>query len=189
MPAAFQMATFAAIAVRGLPENKSIADSLKAARAYCDALKDRIRDGNGLLMLGKCGLMKTTLACAVLLEAYRRGYKCHFLAAPTFIGNLIAQRTLDKERAARKDFLVREADLLVIDDLGGESSGKPWAAAEMDRYITQRCNDIKATIITTNLTDKELARTYQLRVYDRIRNSSARLAFDGASLRTWRESA
>ena len=73
--------------------------------------------------------------------------------------------------------------LLLIDDLGGENTDQSWVLAKVDSILTDRYNRQRPTIITTNLTQKELLGTYSGRLMDRLKSTSRLLVFRGSSER------
>jgi DNA replication protein DnaC len=61
------------------------------------------------------------------------------------------------------------SDLLIIDDLGREPSSKSdWADSVWDKVIDYRYSHKLPTVITTNLTKKELSKRYNERIIDRL---------------------
>lgn len=80
-------------------------------------------------------------------------------------------------------------DFLIIDDLGNEAPSTPTAHEYIGTTIERRYNAIKhtkrfmATIITTNLTQKEIRDTYGSRVEDRLLEMFTIMKFTGKSFR------
>ncbi|MBN4067702.1 MAG: DNA replication protein DnaC [Alkaliphilus sp.] len=124
----------------------------------------------------------------------------------TFLINCIAKALLDKEKiilylTAIKMFEVLEAirfqgtkdkktydllfesDLLIIDDLGTELSNS-FTNSELFNIINTRILINKKTVISTNLTPKDIMDRYDDRIFSRlVSNKYVRLKFYGDDLR------
>ena len=179
----FRGVTFESIAARGVPEQ--VLGQWQVASRYADRLKENIDRGRGLILAGAPGLMKTTLAVAILrrlLDTDARG-SGDMLPMASLLDNLYTMRMRDREEAARYEERLRKADLLVLDDLGGENTAQSWVLAKVDSIITERYNRMLPVIVTTNLGKTDLNGTYGSRILDRLRSTSQFVLFQGASLR------
>ena len=78
------------------------------------------------------------------------------------------------------DFI--DCDLLILDDLGTEF-GTRFSTAAMYNMINSRMITSKPTIISTNLTMKELQESYGSRVTSRLIGGLKRLEFCGRDIR------
>ena len=167
----------------GVPQE--IAEQWGIVTRYAKNLRGNIDRGRGLILAGSPGLMKTTLAVAILrelLETDGRG-SGYMLPMASLLDQLYSMRMRDKEEAGRYEDRLRRADLLVLDDLGGENTAAPWVLAKVDSIITERYNRMLPVIITTNLGKGELSGTYGGRIIDRLRATNQFVTFQGASLR------
>lgn len=179
----FQGVSFESIEERGVPEQ--VIRQYDAVLDYASNLKRNIENGTGLVLAGGYGLMKTTLAVAVLrrlLETDLRG-SGYIIPVVSLIDNLYTMRAMDKEEAALYESKIRKADILILDDLGGENVGQGWVMSKVDSIITERYNRLKPVIVTTNLDQKSMAETYGGRMIDRLRSASRFITFAGRSLR------
>ncbi|MEO6487205.1 MAG: ATP-binding protein [Thermoanaerobaculia bacterium] len=109
----------------------------------------------GLLMMGGCGVGKTHLAVAALIEIINSDKPGRLLFSN--FQDLIQeiQASFDSEGVATKSELMRpllEADLLVLDELGSQ---KPTTFVQDILYyvINTRYNEERTTIFTTNYLD------------------------------------
>ena len=147
-------------------------------------------EGKGLLLMGGCGVGKTHLAVAALLEIVRRGApgKVHFSNFQDLIQEI--QASFDDDRSSTKSEILRpvlEADLLVLDELGSQ---KPTQFVQDILYyiINTRYNEELTTIFTTNYYDRPSdpkEETLEQRIGTRLRSRLAEMAdrieFTGAS--------
>ena len=80
---------------------------------------------------------------------------------------------------------VRERDVVILDDLGMEYQSKKsdWMKGQVDAIITHRYNELKPTIITTNLDADQIIKRYDTRFFDRLRDSCYAVISGGESVR------
>ncbi|HEY0139488.1 MAG TPA: ATP-binding protein [Thermoanaerobaculia bacterium] len=126
-------------------------------------------EGRGLLLMGGCGVGKTHLAVAALIEIIHSGKpgKLLFNNFQELIQEI--QASFDSDSAVSKSEILRpllEADLLVLDELGSQ---KPTTFVQDILYyvINTRYNEERATIFTTNYFDTP-ANTKEETLTDRI---------------------
>ena len=179
----YQWVTFEAVEGRGLPTEMTIRANYAQIKEYADNLEENVREGKGLLMMGDYGLMKTTLAVAVLRQWLDTGHSGLIVPMCSLLDNLYTMRTLNKEEWAKYEQRLRSIPLLVLDDLGGENTDQSWVISKVDSIITERYNKMLPVIATTNLSKSELMGTYSGRIMDRLRATSKILTFKGKSQR------
>ena len=75
-----------------------------------------------------------------------------------------------------------ECDLLIIDDLGAEFTSQ-FTTAAIGNLINERLYEKRPTIISTNLSGKELAERYSERTASRILGEYRKLFFVGEDIR------
>ena len=73
-------------------------------------------------------------------------------------------------------------DLLILVDVGAEYKND-WVIQSFDAMISNRYNNLKPVLITTNLAMSGIGKLYQMRIFDRLRQCNLLLSFDGSSLR------
>jgi DNA replication protein DnaC len=130
--------------------------------------------GRGLLLMGSCGVWKTHLAVAALVEIINGGKTGRMLFAN--FQDLIQeiQASFDDHSTASKSEILRpllDADLLVLDELGSQ---KPTQFVQDILYyvINTRYNDERTTIFTTNYFDDATVDGQRLsdRIGERLRS-------------------
>jgi len=112
-------------------------------------------DKPGLLFIGPPGTGKTHLAIAALRGLIARGFEGVFYDFQALLNHIRSgydQASGIMDRDAYRSAL--EAEVLVLDDLGAHRV-TDWVEDTVTSIITQRCNNKRATIITTNLRDPE----------------------------------
>ena len=109
----------------------------------------------GLLFMGASGTGKTHLAVAVLRELIGRGFEGVFYDFQNLLDRIRSgydQASGTSDREAYRTAL--ETEIVVLDDLGAHRV-TDWVEDTVTAIITYRCNNGKATIVTTNLRDPE----------------------------------
>lgn len=104
-----------------------------------------------LLLMGLYGCGKTHLAAAIAnyVMRHQRLFPL-FTVVPDLLDHLRATYAPDRTVSYDTRFdEVRNASLLVLDDLGTENA-TPWASEKLFQIINYRYNQRKPTIITTN---------------------------------------
>lgn len=119
-------------------------DAYQVAREYAEE-----PDG-WLVFVGRVGCGKTHLAAAVANQALARGTRVLFSTVSDLLDHLRA--TFVPNATEVYDHLfqeMREAELLVLDDLGAQQSSA-WANEKLFQLLNYRYNSRFPTIITTN---------------------------------------
>ncbi|MEG0273129.1 MAG: ATP-binding protein [Hydrogenoanaerobacterium sp.] len=135
-----------------------------------------------LLLLGATGLGKTHLSLAVAAEVIGQGYEVIYGSVQDL------WRKTESEKFSREgstyDALssILDCDLLILDDLGAEFA-TAFTASTLYNVINTRINHHKSTIISTNLTLKELNLQYADRVVSRLIGNYDVLWFKGQDIR------
>jgi hypothetical protein len=163
---------------RGVPEIhvKSVYDAVPDKCQAIDAVSEFVGSTKTVLVLaGGVGTCKTGSACWAL--TFKPG---RFCTADEAVRLSTSNATEDVDLWRR----VRNAQLLVIDDLGGEYSGeKGWGVKVFNGLLDHRYSHGLKTIITTNLAAHKFKQDYGERVADRIRETGRFLTLGGTSVR------
>lgn len=115
----------------------------EAARAFAANPK------GWLVVIGPSGSGKTHLAAAIANERIRQGNPVFFITAADLLDHLRAAFNPNSELPYDEFFdRVRNAPLLILDDLGVQSS-TPWAKEKLDQLLNHRYNNELPTVITS----------------------------------------
>jgi DNA replication protein DnaC len=164
VPSELSRMTFESFNVRGnnpsLEQRESLEHALLAAKNYA-------ADPDGwLTFFGESGVGKTHLAVAIAGEQLKRGKKVFFAFIPDLLDYLRytygPQSTITYDRVFDE---VKNAELLVLDDLGQESS-TPWAYEKLYQIIVHRHNGRLPTVITSPRNFGDLAGPISSRIRD-----------------------
>lgn len=141
-------------------------------------------NGENLLFYGSTGLGKTFL-CNCIAKALLDKNKIVVYQTAFTILEIIENHRFNKngKKFDYEDYnYLFEADLLIIDDLGTEVSNT-FTNAEIFNIVNTRLISGKKTIISTNLTPKEISEIYTDRIFSRILEKFIPLKFYGPDLR------
>ncbi|MFC1955385.1 ATP-binding protein [Chloroflexota bacterium] len=134
----------------GNPKNQErFARIYQAARAFA-------AEPEGWLVIGgPSGCGKTHLAAAIASERISHGQPAFYITTADLLDHLRSAFNPDSEVPYDELFdQVRNAPLLVLDDLGVQSS-TPWAQEKLDQLLTYRFNsELPSVIVTITSVDK-----------------------------------
>ena len=123
---------------------------------------------NNLLFLGNAGVGKTFLSHCVAHELMNQGRTVLYLTAFQLF-DLLKQHAFQKEGNEPSTSMehLLGCDLLIIDDLGTELNNS-FISSQLFLCMNERLLRKKATIISTNLSLKQLSLAYSERILSRI---------------------
>lgn len=152
--------------------------------SYCrDYAEDFGRDSGSLYLHGATGLGKTHLSLAIAAEVTKKGYDVIYASSQNLMTKL-EQEKFGRNGDGADSLLdkVLDCDLLIIDDLGSEFSTS-FTIASVYSIINTRINCSLPTIISTNLSLKEIEEKYSERIASRLIGSYTSLYFEGNDIR------
>lgn len=163
------------------PEYTQMRRNFELAKAYAQGFD--LHAGN-LLFCGGTGLGKTHLSTAIARRVIEKGYDVCYTSAVNLLASFEAVRfgssaaNADGEDTKRYD----ECDLLIIDDLGTEVTNQ-FTLSCLYMVLNNRINRGLPTIVSTNLSPKELQMRYVDRVASRLLGEFTLLQFVGSDVR------
>ena len=124
------------------PNQERFAHCLEVARHFA-------REPKGWLVLsGPSGCGKTHLAAAIANHCLQEGNQVFFMIVPDLLDHLRTTFSPNSDVAYDELFeRVRNAPLLVLDDLGSQSN-TPWAEEKLFQILNHRFNAELATVVT-----------------------------------------
>ena len=126
------------------PRVPGVQEAFEVAQAYA------YNPDGWLVLIGRNGCGKTHLAAAIANQHLVQGSLVLFATVPDLLDHLRA--TFAPTSPVVYDQLfssMREAELLVLDDLGSEQNS-PWASEKLFQLLNYRYNSRFPTVITTN---------------------------------------
>lgn len=167
-------------------ENMTPRENMMNILSICEGFVSNFDENNeeNLLFYGTTGLGKTFM-CNCIAKALLDKGKIVIYQTAFKILEIIEKRKFGKnsERFEDEEYdLLFEADLLIVDDLGTEMPNS-FTNAEIFNIVNTRIIDGKKTIISTNLSPKEISDSYSDRVFSRVLEKFIPLRFYGPDLR------
>lgn len=144
----------------GLPPEK--ADNLR--QAFAEAERYAENPTGWLVFVGSYGCGKTHLAAAIANRLVERGHQVLFVVVPDLLDHLRATFGPNSPVSYDRRFdEVRNAPVLILDDLGTQSS-TAWAQEKLFQILNYRYNARLPTVVTTNQNLEEI----DLRIRSRL---------------------
>ncbi len=155
--------------------------NFELARTYAEGFD--LHAGN-LLFCGGTGLGKTHLSTAIARRVIEKGYDVCYTSAVNLLGSYEAARFGNSASQADGGDTKRydECDLLMIDDLGTEVTNQ-FTLSCLYMLLNNRINRGLPTVVSTNLTPKELKTRYVDRVASRLLGEFVLVQFVGSDVR------
>ena len=114
--------------------------------AFLESVEFAAHPQGWLLLVGTCGCGKTHLAAAIANQLLDSGATVFFTTVPDLLDTLRAA-FVSPERYTQLFALVREVELLVLDDLGAQQPS-PWSNEKLLQILNYRAMYTLPTIIT-----------------------------------------
>lgn len=157
--------------------------ALDQVSSYVLRHEQMIRRGMGLVLSGPLGTGKTFLGTMVLKELIKRGYNCW---ATTFANTIEAFTATwgnqDEKRWFARKFMYSQ--VLLLDDLGRDlRTGNNLPQSTFDSILRTRVQEGRTTLVTTNMSMRELETGYGSAVLSLLKEVSLRIDFKGSDFR------
>lgn len=168
--------------------NRPPREHMKQVAAVCEGYARQFPDYplKNLLLSGGTGLGKTFLSGCVAREVSRRGFSVVYDTASSVFGTFDDRRfarDMEQERRARDDARrYLSCDLLILDDLGSEHN-LPSTRASLYELVNGRLQSGRHTIISSNLSTREIGAEYGAQLASRLEGLYRELTFYGEDLR------
>lgn len=156
---------------------------LTLGKKYVDGFFEVKREGLGLLITGGGGNGKSYLSFSIANELLKRGVPVICISINGLLERIReTYNSLGRDGEWQVIGALKNAELLVIDDLGTEQSTE-WSASKVFTIIDSRYRNKLPTIITTNLNVEMLSDRYGERTIDRVIEMCTIIEHKGESLR------
>ena len=168
-----------------MPTNGTNAQKVfNSCKIYAESFDVHHSDGSGLILIGMPGTGKNHLAAAICTHVINTGkYTAVHTTVMKLIRRIKATWSRDAEESEQTAIVAFcEPDLLVIDEVGVQF-GSDTEKLLLTEVINERYEQMRPTIVISNLTTPELAECLGARVIDRFRDGGEVLVFDWESYR------
>lgn len=158
----------------GRSPREAMREILTNCRRYAETFS---LSSQNLLMQGSTGLGKTHLSLAIANEVLGKGFGVIYCSVSNILSKLEAEH-FGREESGDTESLLQNCDLLILDDLGTEFKSSFFASTAYG-IVNTRLLTQKPTIISTNLSMRELQDRYSDRFASRIAGNYVRFLFTG----------
>ena len=158
--------------------------SWRLSQALGQNMRDVLRDCINVAMVGLKGRGKTQAGVLLAKDAIDAGHSALVVSWAEWVDEVQSDYTRRTKTQAEHVAALSAPDLLVLDDVGaGASSEGALERKLFTRVISARYNRRRPTVITANLTKKELEAAMGDRAFDRIQHACEWIVFDGPAYR------
>ena len=157
-----------------------MSEKREEARGYAESFTGT---GKGLLYFGKSGTGKTFTTGAIANRIRERGFTVLYMTAVELM-DAVKEKDYSKnaDDSETKYQLIKDVDLLVIDDLGTELA-TPYTASALFDIVNYRSGLEKPVIYSTNFELSQLSKRYHDRIFSRITGSVKLVEYFGNNIR------
>jgi DNA replication protein DnaC len=167
-------------------DEKTQTSSLEYAHIAFDSAQNFVQhfgeNGGNLLLYGDTGTGKTFLSNCIAKDLLDRGFSViYFTAFQLF--DIFEKEVFHKDSdAIEMHQQIFSCDLLIIDDLGTEFANS-FTTSQLFLCLNERLLHNKSTVISTNLSMKQIRDLYSERTSSRIISSYTPIKFFGNDIR------
>lgn len=160
------------------------AHALETMCTYASRFDETLKAGRCMLLVGTVGAGKTHLAAATAHSVIEQGYSAVFASVMSAVRSVKETYRRDSERTERDAINALIApDLLILDEVGVQF-GSDAEKLILFEIINGRYEEVKPTILLSNLDIDGLKEFLGERVMDRLREGGGKMiVFDWASYR------
>ncbi|MBQ7870782.1 MAG: ATP-binding protein [Oscillospiraceae bacterium] len=136
-----------------------------------------------LLFSGATGLGKTFLSACIARQVADRGYSVVYDTAIRIFADFETEKfgpQTEESRGLTRKYM--ECDLLIIDDLGTEMTTQ-FTVSALYHLVNTRMMENRATIVSTNLGDREIEGRYNPQIASRLIGTYRLVQFAGEDIR------
>ncbi len=159
-------------------ERESMEHNLRSLQNFARHFSAKTQDS--FLLVGSTGLGKTHLSTATAVAIIEKGYEVVYKTVQSMLDDF------EREQFGKGTYedirMYYEADLLIVDDLGAEMATQ-FTISCIYNVVNMRINNGKPTIMSTNLSQKELRERYADRITSRLFGEYKPLLFSGVDIR------
>jgi len=138
------------------------------------------RESPNLLFIGSPGLGKTFMSSCIANEVISRGFSVIYDSTQNVLMRFENVRFGREDLSAVQKYF--DCDLLIMDDLGAEFL-TPVSESALYNVINTRITSARPLILSTNLTPRQIASSYNDRISSRLDGEFVILHFAGEDLR------
>ncbi len=169
------------------PAGKEPSPLENAKQAYQECkkfTKDFGTQMQNLLLLGSVGVGKTFLSNCIAKDLIDNGFSVIYFSSHDLFDLLAKQAFSKSEDREQTSFLehIFDCDLLIIDDLGTELNNS-LVTSQLFLCINERLLRNKSTLISTNLSVRDLSTLYSERIFSRITGNYRIIRLTGEDIR------
>lgn len=163
----------------------------REAVALCHNIVDNFATKKeNLLFHGNVGVGKSFLSCCIAKALLDKGYSVLYFSSSNLF-DVLKETDFGKDSkenlyTSKED--IYNCDLVVIDDLGTELTNS-YVSAKLFSLINERILRNKSTIISTNLSLKDLRDLYSDRIFSRITTKYKLCKLSGPDIRIYKKTA
>jgi DNA replication protein DnaC len=147
----------------------------RVAKAYADEWATMRKRGTCLIFSGKAGTGKTHLACAIANTVIRAGHVALFVTVTDALRAI--KSSYDRSAGVSEADAIKalvEPDLLVLDEVGMDY-GTEHSKTLLFDLMNKRYEQVRPTIVLTNLDAQALREYFGDRIMDRLREDGGKL--------------